>query len=81
MTLALGLGQELSAFLDHKKSVDDVHSWLVSHVQAVHDCGDEATQDLCDQVWGLIDAYAAGHRSEESIRAELLPVLRTHQPA
>ena len=75
MHVLLEVQNNIRAYLEGTLSLDDLEDWLAEYALALDAAGDIEAQGLSARAWRLISEYGYGHRSEESVRAELSQLL------
>ena len=77
--LELAVRERLVDYLTDETTLDEFKDWLVGATWDVDDLGDPGMMDLVYSIKLLLAEHSSGHRSDEDLRAELLPLVDRYQ--
>jgi hypothetical protein len=71
----------VQSYVDGRCTLDQLQERLADRAETVAASDDDRIRRLDGRAWTLISEYGYGHRSEDSVRADLSAELRADVPA
>jgi hypothetical protein len=75
MDLVGEICEHVAAYLAQLAQLDDLRDWIADASELADEMGSVEARRLSAQVWRLVSEHGYGHRSDESLQAELARLL------